>query len=375
MDVPQAVSQRLEGFFTARRAEAGEIGPHALDVIDAAAAASSGGKRLRASFLVLGFDAVPRRDEPGATGSNFSRVDASETDASLIGVAAALELFQAAALVHDDLIDNSDTRRGRPAAHRALEALHRERGWSGDAAGHGRSGAVLLGDLLVAYSDDLFEESIETVAPNRARGARRAYATMRRDVTLGQYLDVAEESAYADPAWNASAGSALERALTVASFKSARYSVQQPLLIGAALGGADEPVAAALADFGLAVGMAFQLRDDLLGVFGDDEVTGKPAGDDLREGKRTALIALARDALSASDHEALDAKLGDPSLDARDVDDLRETITRSGAVDALEALIERYAEAAERALDDAPIDADALPRLRALADRAIRRSA
>ena len=211
---------------------------------------------------------------------------------TVLTAAAALEVFHAAALVHDDVIDNSDTRRGRPAAHRALEASHRARAWAGDAAAFGRSGAVLLGDLLVAWSDDLLEEGLATASVDRAAAARTEYGIMRREVTIGQFLDIAEESAYVSEPDEMHA----ERALRVASLKSARYSIQQPLAIGAALAGADAAQQAALAAFGHPVGMAFQLRDDVLGVFGDEAATGKPSGDDLREGKRTVLVAYAREA-------------------------------------------------------------------------------
>lgn len=324
----------------------------------AGAASLRGGKRLRARFLLTGRRAI---DE-------VSPEPAAASDDAAIGVAAALEVFQAAALVHDDLIDNSDTRRGQPAAHRALEATHREAGWAGDAETFGRSATVLLGDLLVAWSDDLLEESLNGVAT--AAATRRQYAEMRRDVTIGQFLDVAEESAYAVHADEAHA----ERALRVASYKSARYSIQKPLQIGAALAGADDAQQAALARFGHDIGMAFQLRDDVLGVFGDTAVTGKPSGDDLREGKRTVLVAYARQGLPAPRRAEFDALLGDRTLDSARIRDLQHMIVSTGSLARTEELIAEYERRAETALDGAPLGIGAVAELRALARAATQRS-
>ncbi len=319
------------------------------------ASALRGGKRLRARFCLTGWGAV----RPAPAGF----------DDAALAVATSLEIFHAAALVHDDLVDNSDTRRGQPAAHRALQAAHRDAGWTGDSDTFGRSGAILLGDLLVAWSDDLLEEGLR--GSPTADATRRAYAQMRRDVTIGQFLDVAEESAYTVHPDDTHA----ERALRVASYKSARYSIQQPLQIGAALGGAAHAQSDALGRFGHDVGMAFQLRDDVLGVFGDSAVTGKPVGDDLREGKRTVLVAYAREAVSPQERQAIDQRLGDPALDAEQIGILQRTIVDSGALARTEELIAHYARRADLALAEAPLRADAVDELRTLARAATDRAA
>lgn len=353
--VTDAVADALELFLQSIRSRGAEYGPDAELFIEAAAATLRGGKRLRARFAHAGWLAV--------------KGDEVRPDAALWGLGAALEIFQSAALVHDDLIDNSDTRRGRPAAHRALEAAHRASGWHGDAAAFGRSAAVLLGDLLVAWSDDLLEESLN--GHPHAAATRAEYARMRRDVTVGQMLDITEESA-----WSVSPpATLLERALRVAALKSARYSVAQPILLGATLAGADEHLLERLRAFGHPVGMAFQLRDDVLGVFGDPEITGKPAGDDLREGKRTALIAIARESLSSDARAHLDARIGDPALSPSEVTSLQELIRETGAVDQIERMISDYTAAATRALADAALNPAAERSLRALAEAAISRSA
>lgn len=356
--VLDAVAAQLDSFLARMRDESSEYGPDAAAFLDAAAGTLDGGKRLRARFCHAGWRAVAR----------FSDRTARETDA-LWAVCTALEIFQSAALVHDDLIDNSDTRRGRPAAHRALEASHRAAGWSGDAEAFGRASAILLGDLLVAWSDDLLESALE--GHPQARTVRSEYARMRRDVTTGQFLDIAEESA-----WSVNDGELhAERALRVASLKSARYSIEQPLILGAAFCGADADQISALRRFGHPIGMAFQLRDDVLGVFGDVSLTGKPAGDDLREGKRTVLVALTRQALDHSARNLLDEMLGDPELTPQQVSFLQATIIGSGALDQVEVMIADYAREADRALTGAKLDNAAVGELRELARAATVRSA
>lgn len=340
------------------RTEAADYGPDAAVFLDTAAETLVGGKRLRARFCYAGWSSVAR----------FTVRDAVPSEA-VWGLCAALEIFQSAALVHDDLIDNSDTRRGRPAAHRALEAQHRERDWFGDAPAFGRSAAILLGDLLIAWSDDLLERALEQHP--HASSVRQTYARMRRDVTSGQFLDVAEESA-----WRVSPDAEhADRALRVVSLKSARYSIEQPLALGATLAGADADQLDALRGFGHRVGMAFQLRDDILGVFGDESVTGKPAGDDLREGKRTVLVALTRERLDTSARRVLDDLLGDPELDPVQVAALQTTISGSGALERVEEMIRGYAAEADRALAGARLDNASVGYLRDLARAATIRTA
>jgi geranylgeranyl diphosphate synthase type I len=359
-DLIAALSQQLDDFFSAQRAQVADFGTEAAMLMDAAADATTGGKRLRARFCVAGWEAVSE---------NRAGVSAPPTD--VITAAAALEVFHAAALVHDDIIDNSDTRRGRRSAHRLIESEHRSAGWSGDAEAFGRAGGILLGDLLVALSDDLFEQALARFDTALAGAARQQYARMRRDVTIGQFLDVAEESAHTVAPDEQHA----DRALRVASLKSARYSVEQPLLIGARLAGADQDQVRALAEFGHPVGMAFQLRDDVLGVFGDERVTGKPAGDDLREGKRTVLIAYTREELPPGARRTLDELLGDPDLDESQITALQRTIEDSGALDRVEALIERFVRTADRALNAARLGNASVSRLRDLARAAAVRAA
>lgn len=360
------IQLRLDSYLTERRGELDEVSPD-LDVIDAAARSLlSGGKRFRALFCYWGWQAV------AAQGDDFDpAADSSPALDGVVAVAAALELFHAAALVHDDIMDNSDVRRGQPSLHRRFESLHRERGWTGSATGYGTSAALLLGDLLLGWSDGLFETGLTTVDRDAAAAARDEFGRMRTDVMLGQYLDMLEEHSWR----GRPEADLLPRAHRVIVYKSAKYSVESPLALGASLAGGSLAQISGLRAFGLPLGVAFQLRDDLLGVFGDPEVTGKPAGDDLREGKRTVLINLARQKLPASASRLVDELLGDPALDDEQIGMLQAAIRESGAVDQVERIIAHNVETATAALNEAPIARSARDELTSLADTVTRREA
>ena len=316
------VDAALTEFAAERRQTLADLGPDLDEFIDAAIDFVQGGKRLRplfcrAGWLVAGGDA---------------------TDPRLDHAAAALEWLQGSALVHDDLMDDSDTRRGRPSIHRDFERKHREAGLVGDSARHGASVAVLLGDLMLSWADEQFRSS----GLPRTAEAMRFLDLCKTEVVAGQYLDVLVQT-------RPSVG--VDEAMRVVRYKSAKYTVERPLHLGAALAGADDTVIAALTDVALPLGEAFQLRDDVLGVFGDPGVTGKPAGDDLREGKRTVLVARAAELGSDSDREMLARGLGTTEA----VDDLRDLVERTGALAAVEADIDRLERQADAALDALPL--------------------
>jgi geranylgeranyl diphosphate synthase type I len=246
-------------------------------------------------------------------------------------------------LVHDDYMDSSDTRRGRPATHKAFESLHRQQGWSGAPAQYGAAAAILLGDLLLSWSDQLLRRC--GLPHDVVRDALVFFDTSRSEVIAGQFLDVSVQ---------ARAASDVDQAMRVLRYKSAKYSVERPLHVGAALAGAGADVLEALTHFGLPLGEAFQLRDDLLGVYGDPDVTGKPAGDDLTEGKRTVLVALALERAPTADAKLLDDALGSP-LTPAEVEDLRRIIEACGAHAEVERRIDQLTAASLAALDDAPV--------------------
>jgi len=349
------------------------VSPDLAPFIDYSRDLLRGGKRFRALFCYWGWQAVSGvRTEDRPVIDPLAEPSASDDLNAVVLAASALEIFHAAALVHDDIMDNSDTRRGGPAAHRRFEGLHADSRWSGSARGFGQSAALLLGDLLLGWSDELFDTGIQLLASPDVRDAARAeFNTMRTQVTVGQYLDILEERA-----WNSfPEGDQLSRAHRVIVYKSAKYSIEAPLVIGALLGGASPSQVTALRDFGLPLGIAFQLRDDLLGVFGDPDATGKPAGDDLREGKRTVLIALARTALPTNASRLLDELLGDADLTEQQVRMLQASIRDCGAVEEVERIIDHNVRVALVAIEDAPISAAAKRQLQQLADTVAQRVA
>jgi geranylgeranyl diphosphate synthase type I len=343
------------------------IAPELETFLDFSAELLKGGKRFRALFAYWGWQAVGAgRGEYDPMGESDSPPDLH----SVVTVAAALEIFHAAALVHDDIMDNSDTRRGQPAAHKRFESLHKKGVWTGQSVDFGKSAGLLLGDLLLGWSDELLEEGLRDLGSRTsALSARLEFNRMRTEVTLGQYLDILEEQS-----WRSHAESELlSRAHRVIVYKSAKYSVEAPLVIGARLGGGTEEQVSALSAFGLPLGIAYQLRDDMLGVFGDPTVTGKPSGDDLREGKRTVLIALARTKLPTNARNLLDELLGDSHLDDQQIALLQNVIRDSGAIDQVEKIIDHNVALARTALAGAPLTQSATEQLQQLTDTVTRR--
>ncbi|MDO9454740.1 polyprenyl synthetase family protein [Nocardioides sp.] len=337
-----ALDATLATFLDGQASLLAPLGPDADRLLAETRTAVAGGKKFRAAFCHWGFRAVQPR---------LSEAD----DAWLMRACGSLELLHASALAHDDLMDASDTRRGRPATHRALEGEHRAAGWRGDPEQYGAAAAILLGDLLQGWADELLRRC--GFGWDRVGPALEVFDLCRTEVIAGQFLDVSVQ---------ARGRADVDAAMTVLRYKSAKYSIERPLHVGAALAGASPDVLTTLTGFGLPLGEAFQLRDDLLGVYGDPTTTGKPAGDDLVEGKRTVLVALALDAAPPADADLLDRSLGTP-LEADEVERLREVIDASGAHARVEAMIAELASTAVAALDRAGLDPHATDVLRGLA--------
>ena len=356
------IDSQLDSFFSQKRDEVGEISPDLVPLIDYSHGMLRGGKRFRARFCYWGWRSVAgTHDAPPA--------DSSEHPAFVL--ATALEVFHAAALVHDDIMDRSDTRRGELSGHRHFERHHQQQGFGGDAVHYGESTALLVGDLMLAWSSELVTQALSGVrVPKIIADTRREFHTMWNEVTLGQYLDIHEESAWT----TVSDDERFHRAMRVVTFKSAKYSMEAPLLLGASLADASAEQLSQLAHFGLPLGIAFQLRDDLLGVFGDPEHTGKPAGDDLREGKRTVLIALAESEMSPGVRGVFNDMLGDPDVTDDQIAVMQQTLRDSGAVERLEGIIADAADKARAALDRAELDAEAVAELHRLADAVVSRN-
>jgi len=274
------------------------------------------GKRLRPLFAYAGF---------AAAGGNLEK--------SATRAMAALELLQACALIHDDLMDGSDTRRGKPSIHRHFESIHVQDQLDGFAPQYGLSAAVLLGDLALVWSDQMLNSAGLTV--EQYARVMPFYNEMRVELMAGQFLDIHEQT---------QKDTSVDRSMKIARYKSGKYTIERPLHLGAAMTSPSRDVTDALSAYGLPLGEAFQLRDDLLGVFGDPSVTGKPAGDDLREGKRTVLIAMTNDRQSESQREIARKYFGKPDIDAEGVAILQEIIESTGARAELEATIDRLTE-------------------------------
>jgi geranylgeranyl diphosphate synthase type I len=268
------------------------------------------GKRIRPLFCYLGWLAA------GGT-------DCEE----ITRAAASLELFHAFALMHDDIMDDSALRRGRPTLHQLLSDLHLRESWRGHPKQFGVNVAILCGDLCFSYSDELLIRS--GLPSQRILAAQDVLHQMRTEVMIGQNLDLLYQAI----------GTTLEGALTVVRLKAAKYTVERPLQIGGILAGAGDDLLRAYSAFAIPLGEAFQLRDDVLGVFGDPEVTGKPAVDDLRGGKPTVMMAIAAQRATREQADHIVRLHGNPALDDDGAALLREVITSSGARETLEGMI------------------------------------
>ena len=354
VELAGAVTDQLRQYLQDRRNEAAHIGGPGDAGVGVLIAGLEdfvlgGGKRLRPVFAYWGWRAVATQDP----------------DPGVLLLFSALELLHAFALVHDDVIDESSTRRGKPTAHKHFAALHRERNWRGSPDQFGISAAILAGDLAQAWADDIVYRA--DLAPDAQRRVQRVWADIRTEVLGGQYLDIVAE---------ASGAESIASAMSVATFKTACYTVTRPLQLGAAAAADRGDVQEIFGQFGNDLGVAFQLRDDVLGVFGDPAVTGKPSGDDLRSGKRTVLVAEAMALADKSDPLAanvLRSSIGNRLTDAQ-VRQLREIIESVGALAAAEDRIAALTQQALATLAAAPINATAKAGLSEMAALATNRS-
>jgi geranylgeranyl diphosphate synthase type I len=345
-DLHRRVGRCLDAFLAEQTMLLRDISPDLALLLDAAGELLRGGKRLRAAFCYWGWR--------GAGGADCDEA---------VAAAASFELFHAAALIHDDVMDGSDVRRGKPSIHRRFAARHAAAEWAGSADRFGQAAAILLGDMALGWSGELFAGC--GLPPDAVARARPLFDLMHTQLMAGQYLDVLEQ---------ARRGGAVHAARQVILYKSAKYSVEHPLLVGGLLAGASDSVLACYSAYGLPLGEAFQLRDDILGVFGDPAQTGKPAGDDLREGKRTVLIAQALAAATPTQREVLE-QLGEPALDDATIQAMRDVIVETGALDAVEKRIAELVDEAAAGLGQANITPQARSVLSDLIDAATNRAA
>ncbi|WP_267489617.1 polyprenyl synthetase family protein [Enemella evansiae] len=302
-----------------------------------------GGKRIRPTMVHWGHRAAGG----GSTGPGHE---------AMIRAAGALEVLHVFALIHDDVMDRSDARRGRPTAHIRAAAAHREADGSGSAEDFGTNIAILLGDLAHHQADRLAAELPASM--------RQEWWRLGTELIAGQRADLTGAAARRRD---------LAHAERVSRIKSGAYTITRPLRLGALAAGADDQVLAALADYGRHLGIAFALRDDLLGIWGDPRVTGKPAGDDLRAGKATIILTLAEGALAdgllSADAERVLRRVGSPDLTDTEVELLREALAEAGVGGWVEELIADEVRLAEGALSCPALTADGVAGLTAMARR------
>jgi geranylgeranyl diphosphate synthase, type I len=293
-----------------------------------------GGKRLRPAFCYWAY--VGAGGDPSA--------------AAIVDAGAAFEMLQAFALVHDDVMDGSSTRRGSRTAHLEFEDRHTAEGWRGEGRRFGEGVAILIGDLAHVYADRLL--------PRTSSDVQRVWDELRVELNVGQYLDLLG---------TARADTDHESARRIARYKSGKYTIERPLHVGAALAGRLEELQRALSGYGDPLGEAFQLRDDMLGAFGDEATTGKPVGDDLREGKPTPLLAVAT-AKAGPAQAAVLADVGRPDLSAAAIAGIQQVLVDTGAVEAIESSIDALTAEALDAVTTIDLTAEARQALVDLAE-------
>lgn len=334
VEVGARVGARIATLLADESTRWGAIDSSLVEPIEALAGlVAAGGKRLRPAFCHWAF--------VGAGGD--------PTDDRVVAAGAALEMLHTFALVHDDVMDGSDTRRGGPAIHRHFMDVHGARSYVGEARRFGEGAAILIGDFAFVWSSMLLGDV--------DAATRAVFDELRVELCVGQFLDLAV----------AAEGNAdRTRSALVEQYKSGKYTVERPLHLGASLAGADPATIALLSAYGRPVGEAFQLRDDLLALYGAEAAIGKPVGDDLREGKRTPLIAVATERVTGSDATLL-ARLGAPDLTDGEVEAMITMLDRIGARSAIEARIAALVDDATTVLVDAPLTTDAREALAAMA--------
>lgn len=346
-DLRSRIQTTLDEFIAEHRTELKTVSPDVLPLVDSLETLLKGGKRLRPAFAYWGYRSVGAQDCE-----------------SIVRAASSLEFLQACALIHDDVMDDSDVRRGNPAAHKQFETLHSSNDWAGQADHFGAGAAILIGDLALSWADELLGNS--GLSNDEHRRAKKIYDIMRTELMAGQYLDLLEQ---------VRGDTNQDTARNVIRYKSAKYTIERPLHIGAAIAGATSAHQELLSEYGLALGEAFQLRDDVLGVFGDKIVTGKPAGDDLREGKQTMLIARTRELISDAELANLNSLLGRKNLTDDQISELQNLISECGALAEIEAQIDALTALSLDSLQSPLISADAREALQLLAVMSTQRAA
>jgi len=332
--IGQRVGQRIDALLGEEQDRWAAVDVDLAEPFAALRAFLAGGKRLRPAFCHWGW--------VGAGGD--------PEDPRVVDAGAALELLHTFALIHDDIMDGSVRRHGRTCVHVDFAGRHAERGWAGESRRYGDGAAILIGDLAFVYADQLLQG-----APSAAADV---FTELRLEVNIGQYLDLLG---------TATRAASVAQARTICVYKSGKYTIERPLHLGAALAGRLDDLAKPYTAYGVPLGEAFQLRDDLLGAFGDGDRLGKAVGEDLREGKPTALYALARERATGGDADLLARRFGRADLGPDELRALQSVLTQTGARAAVEATVDSLVDDALAALAEAPIGEEARAELETLA--------
>jgi geranylgeranyl diphosphate synthase type I len=328
------VAERIDTLLAAEQLRWSEVDAALVEPYEALRRIIASGKRLRPAFCHWGW--VAAGGDPD--------------DPRVVDAGAALELLHMFALAHDDIMDDSARRHGVTCLHVDFAERHDDRGWRGEARRFGDGAAILIGDVAFVHADQL----LRGAPPD----ALAVFDELRLEVNVGQFLDLVG---------TASRAAGVEQARTIAIYKSGKYTIERPLHLGAALGGHLDELAEPFTAYGVPLGQAFQLRDDLLGAFGDADALGKPVGDDLRTGKPTALFALARAAASVTSAELLDDRAGQPDLTDAEIAEIQRILVDTGARDQVERMVAALRDEALTALEGSSVDAKVKSELAALA--------
>lgn len=284
----------------------------------------NGGKRVRPAFMFSGYVA--------AGGQAYE---------AILFATLSVELLHTFALIHDDIIDNSSLRRGELTTHKQFEKIHKEKNLQGNGKEYGLSSAILAGDLALSFAEEIL-----TSAPfpqERLRRARYFFDQMKMQVLYGEYLDVLggfQKSLNED------------QVLQILEYKTAKYTVERPLHIGAVLAGADFEILETFSRYGIPFGQAFQMQDDLVGSFASEKEIGKPSDSDIKEGKKTLLLVKAYERATKSQKKILDAVVGNKNSSQEEVDKVRKIMKETGSYDYCLKLSKQLLIQAEEALKD-----------------------
>lgn len=337
----------LQRYLTEKKRQTREMLPQSQALVGAVANfIGSPGKRLRPAFMVYGYRAAGGRENE-----------------RILGASIALELLHSFALIHDDIMDRSPLRRGAPAVHEQFSREHRQKNWKGDAGHYGTSQAILAGDLALSWADDILHQS--GFPQKLLEHAIERYALMKTELILGQYLDLL----YANTG----------RQLTkpeielIQTYKSSRYTIGHPLLLGAILAGAEEGLQKTLSRYAIPLGRAFQIHDDILGTFGSLKEVGKPTNSDIREGKQTILFYLARQRANPTEGQVLEAVLGNPRATSNEVQQVKEIILKTGALQEAREQAATLTRQARRALQGTDLEEKVREFLAAVTDYLVKR--